>query len=55
MSIVNQSNKAMLFELLKSIGAENNFSINDEQLVGFINQNVHIIIQIDIILTLVGI
>ena len=38
MSIVNQSNKAMLFELLKSIGAENNFSINDEQLVGFINQ-----------------
>jgi len=38
MSIVNESNKEMLLELLKSIGAENNFLINDAQLIDFINQ-----------------
>ena len=38
MSIVNESNKEMLLELLKSIGVENNFSINDAQLIDFINQ-----------------
>jgi len=38
MSIVNQSNKEMLFDLLKSIGAENNFLINEKELARFINQ-----------------
>ena len=38
MSIVSQSNKQMLFDLLKSIGNDNNFVINDNNLMTFINQ-----------------
>ena len=37
MSIVETSNKKMLFELLKSIGTDNNFIINDDELINFIN------------------
>jgi len=38
MSVVSQQNKQMLFDLLKSIGNENNFVINDNNLITFINQ-----------------
>ena len=38
MSVVDSKNKQMLFELLKSIGNENNFVIDDNQLLTFINQ-----------------
>ena len=38
MSVVSQSNKQMLFDLLKSIGNENNFVIDDNQLMTFITQ-----------------
>ena len=38
MSVVSQSNKQMLFDLLKSIGNDNNFVINDNQLMNFITQ-----------------
>ena len=38
MSIVSQSNKQMLFDLLKSIGNDNNLVINDNTLMTFINQ-----------------
>ena len=38
MSVVSQSNKQMLFDLLKSIGNENNFVIDDKQLMTFITQ-----------------
>ncbi len=38
MSIVETSNKKMLFELLKSIGTDNNFVINDNELIDFINK-----------------
>lgn len=38
MSVVLQSNKQMLFDLLKSIGKENNFVIDDKQLMAFITQ-----------------
>ena len=37
MSIVSESNKQMLFDLLQSIGIENQFSINRSQLSNFIN------------------
>lgn len=38
MSIVETSNKKMLFELLKSIGTDNNFVVNDNELIDFINK-----------------
>ena len=38
MSVVSQSNKQMLFDLLKSIGNDNNLVINDNQLTNFITQ-----------------
>ena len=38
MSVVTDSNKQMLFELLKSIGEENNLVVNDQQLSIFINK-----------------
>ena len=38
MSVVSQSNKQMLFDLLKSIGNDNNLVINDNQLMNFISQ-----------------
>ena len=38
MSVASQSNKQMLFELLKSIGNDNNFIIDDTQLMTFINE-----------------
>jgi hypothetical protein len=38
MSVVSQSNKQMLFDLLKSIGNDNNFVIDDNQLMNFITQ-----------------
>ena len=38
MSVVSQSNKQMLFDLLKSIGNDNNLVINDNTLMTFINQ-----------------
>jgi len=38
MSIVSVSNKQMLFDLLKSIGIENNLIINENQLQLFVNQ-----------------
>ena len=38
MSAVSQGNKQMLFELLKSIGSDNNLVINDPALQNFINQ-----------------
>ena len=38
MSVVSQSNKQMLFDLLKSIGNDNNFVIDDTQLMSFITQ-----------------
>ena len=38
MSIVSQSNKQMLFDLLKSIGNDNNFVINDNTLMRFIEE-----------------
>ena len=38
MSVVSQSNKQMLFDLLKSIGNDNNLVINDNQLMSFITQ-----------------
>ena len=38
MSVVSQSNQQMLFELLKSIGTENQFQINEQALEQFITQ-----------------
>ena len=38
MSVASQSNKQMLFDLLKSIGNDNNFIIDDTQLMTFINE-----------------
>lgn len=38
MSVVSESNKQMLFDLLKSIGNDNNLVINDNQLMSFITQ-----------------
>ena len=38
MSVVTDSNKQMLFELLKSIGEENNLVVNEQQLSIFINK-----------------
>lgn len=38
MSVVSESNKQMLFDLLKSIGNDNNLFINDNQLMRFITQ-----------------
>ena len=37
MSVVSESNKQMLFDLLKSIGIENQLNINQSQLSNFIN------------------
>lgn len=38
MSVVGESNKQMLFELLKSIGNDNKLVINEKELYNFINQ-----------------
>ena len=38
MSVVSQSNKQMLFDLLKSIGSDNNLVINDNTLMTFIEE-----------------
>ena len=37
MSVQTDNNKQMLFELLKSIGSDNNMKINDSELYNFIN------------------
>ena len=39
MSVQSDNNKQMLFELLKSIGFDNNMEINDSELYNFINKN----------------
>ena len=38
MSVQSDNNKQMLFDLLKSIGSDNNMKINDSELYNFINQ-----------------
>jgi hypothetical protein len=38
MSVQSDNNKQMLFDLLKSIGSDNNMKINDSELYNFINE-----------------
>ena len=38
MSVVNESNKQMLFDLLKSIGTDNKLVINEQELYNFVDK-----------------